>query len=127
MNEKSKTPLVDKFLTQYISSYSADCALKILLKKHREQIEPLFEAKDPYWFHKAFRQTDVCDSADVDMMIWHLIHASQDFYDALHWFWNHHLDNMSERRMDFQLLEKCSKIKELEEELETLKKGKEND
>lgn len=119
-----KTPLADKFLEMYdqYCTNSADRALYILLKNHKENIEPLFESKDPAWFHKAFRQTDVCEPAYVDSLVWHLIDASRDFWDTLYWFWNSYLDKKSERRMSVQLLEKDARISELEEKLKLYEK-----
>lgn len=121
-----ETPLANKFLEMYdkYCTNSADRALYILLKSHKENIEPLFEAKDPLWFHKAFRQTDVCDPACVDSLVWNLIHASRDFWDTLSWFWDSDLDKKSERRMSVQLLEKDARIAELEEKLKLYEKEK---
>ncbi len=110
--EKSNTPLTDKFLEMYgrYTTHSPDLALHILIRKNKEHIEPLLASKDPLWLHKAFRQTDVCDDPLDDMLIWHLIHASRDFFETLDWFWNEALDKKSERRMAVQLLEKDAQI-----------------
>lgn len=107
----SKTPNVDKFLSGYRKAAlnDADKALAIMLELNAEEIEPLFESKDPLWLHKAFRQTDVTDSASKDMVIWHLIHAAPMFWDELHSFWG-----MLERR------DRKNKIRALEEERDEL-------
>ncbi len=91
-NDKSARDLryFDRFLKLWgtATSNPADRALHILMTKHREEVAPLFATRDPFWLHKAFRQTDVCGSADVDMMIWHLIHASEDFWSEVHFFFS---------------------------------------
>lgn len=106
-----KTPIVDKFLIGYRKAAinDADKALAIMLELNAEEIEPLFESKDPLWMHKAFRQTDVTDSASKDMVIWHLIHAAPMFWDELQSFWG-----MLERR------DRKNKIRALEEERDEL-------
>jgi len=96
---KTDTPLMDKFLKLYSASQSSsDIALRIVMERNKVAIEPLFEAKDPFWLHKAFRQVDVCESSSEDALIWHLIHASRDFWDTLAFFWNDVLDKRNERR-----------------------------
>ena len=96
---KTDTPLMDKFLKLYgISQSSSDIALRIVMERNKVAIEPLFEAKDPCWLHKAFRQVDVCEYSSEDALIWHLIHASRDFWDTLAFFWNDVLDKRNERR-----------------------------
>lgn len=99
-NSESNTPMIDRFLERYrkTSSNSADRALALVLERNKEAIEPLFQEKDPCWLHKAFRQTEVCDRPTDDMLIWHLIHASRDFWGELEFFWNNTLDKTFERR-----------------------------
>lgn len=96
----STTRLVDAFTELYRSATnrSADIALCLMLKMHSEAIEPLFEQRDPHWLHKAFRQTDVTGSGSVDSVIWHLIHASEDFWPVLHFFWNGTLERADQKR-----------------------------
>lgn len=85
----SNTPLLDRFLVGYrkAATHSADIALTLMLEQHAEVIEPLFAQLDPAWLHKAFRQTDVTDTASTDMVIWHLIHLAPMFWDELQYFW----------------------------------------
>lgn len=52
-------------------------ALLHLLRQHKDEMPAL-----DYRFHKAFRQTDVTDSGHVDMAIWHLISASDIFWEC---------------------------------------------
>lgn len=86
--EESKTPCVDKFLEIYKPHCLTDVdhALRQIIAHKASDIEPLFEARDPLWMHKAFRQTDVTGSGHLDMAFWHLIHASSSFWDAIYTF-----------------------------------------
>lgn len=56
---------------------SVDTALRLLLRKYRDELPEL----DDY-FHKAFRQIDVTNDGNIDMVIWHLIDASEAFWVA---------------------------------------------
>ncbi len=60
--------------TKTSDSY-ASRALYKLLKEYESDLPDI----DGY-FHKAFRQTDVTDSANIDMAIWLLINESDDFW-----------------------------------------------
>ena len=61
-----------------------DNALLRMLKEHKKDIENImdFLHDDPtgFRFHKAFRQIDVTDNANYDMVIWNLINASEWFF-----------------------------------------------
>lgn len=50
-------------------------ALWLLLKRYEKELPAL-----DYYFHEAFRQVDVTDSALTDMAIWHLLHYSKVFW-----------------------------------------------
>lgn len=88
-----------------IECKNVDSALYILFDKYRDIIEIQLEsalpqnnewmfARDPElkmislvcvggFFHKWFRQTDVLPEAELDMVAWHLIHASKGFWSVL--------------------------------------------
>jgi hypothetical protein len=55
-----------------------------LLKANEKHITGLIE-EDPtgYWFHKAFRQTDVTDNGYTDMAIWILLSEASLFWRML--------------------------------------------
>lgn len=59
-------------------------ALFYLLKANEKHIEGLIE-EDPtgFWFHKAFRQTDVTDNTYTDLAIWHLLSKARLFWELL--------------------------------------------
>lgn len=82
---------ITKFLSLYKKAFKddhlnnhADWALYCLLSLNKKEIEFLFD--DPDCFHKAFRQIDVTDTGDMDMAIWHLIHASTYFWEVFNDF-----------------------------------------
>lgn len=95
----------DRFIDNWshLTGNPADRALICLMKHHRADIAPLFAQRDPHWFHKAFRQTDVCDSSTVDVMIWNLIHACSDFWDELHYEFSDRRDPQGKRALQRQL------------------------
>jgi hypothetical protein len=35
------------------------------------------------WFHKAFRQVDICESPEMDMAIWQLLSVATLFWEML--------------------------------------------
>ncbi len=71
---------------QVIKPYicDADNALLHMFKEHEKDIEELMEYihddKTGYRFHKAFRQTNVTDNANYDMVIWNLLNMSNWFF-----------------------------------------------
>lgn len=78
MNEDPKiAKLLEHMEERLPSSKSVDIALWHLLKRHEEKLPAL----DGY-FHKAFRQTDVCGTAHDDMAIWHLLQSSNLFWSV---------------------------------------------
>lgn len=61
-----------------------DSALLRLLKVHKEYINGLIESDSTgAWFHKAFRQTDVTPSGDIDMAIWYLLQEAPLFWQIV--------------------------------------------
>ena len=59
-------------------------ALYILLKANEKNITGLIEHdKTGYWFHKAFRQTDVCEKSYIDNAIYVLLGESSLFWEIL--------------------------------------------
>lgn len=67
---------------KYTDSH-VDRALIILMDHNKNAIAPFFAQRDPHWLHKSFRQVGVCDDSVADALIWNLIHASKDFWDAV--------------------------------------------
>lgn len=116
--------LFDKFLKQWgdLTRNSADHALIILMRRHREEIAPLLAQRDPHWLHKAFRQVDVCHSADADMMIWHLIHAAEDFWPELHYFLSDNKDPQGKRALARDLRMANEELARAQEEVAELRK-----
>lgn len=81
----------DKLIEEYkdlIKPYIAyaDEALLLCFKQNKKAIKQLISngylADDSKGesFHKAFRQTDVCENSNQDMIIWNLLHASKWFF-----------------------------------------------
>lgn len=59
-------------------------ALWNLLKANEKHITGLIEEDSTgAWFHKAFRQIDVCENGHTDMAIWILIDESELFWEIL--------------------------------------------
>ena len=78
MNEDPKiAKLLEHMEERLPGSKPVDKALWHLLKRHEEKLPAL----DGY-FHKAFRQIDVCDTAHDDMAIWHLLQSSHLFWSV---------------------------------------------
>ena len=73
MSEKKISELIEFFYKEARSP--ADMALYHLLNEHKDSMPPFDE-----YFHKAFRQTDVTDSGNIDMSIWYLIGESKLFW-----------------------------------------------
>ncbi len=78
--------LIDEYqqvIKQYYNCHADDALLR-MLKEHKEDIKKImqFLNDDPsgFSFHKAFRQIDVTDSANHDMVFWNLLHASKWFF-----------------------------------------------
>lgn len=71
-------------LTKNDLRYENERALFRLLNGFKKEITGLIEA-DPsgFWFHKAFRQTDVTGNGDIDMAIWHLLQKASLFWQIL--------------------------------------------
>lgn len=123
--EASKTPCVDKFLEIYKPHCLTDVdhALRQIISYKASDIEPLFEARDPLWMHKAFRQTDVTGSGHLDMAFWHLIHASSSFWDAIYTFFRalHRREIRNEvMRLDAENVELRSIVDLIDMELEQM-------
>ena len=70
----------DKEIKRIASIHSSDRALHILLSKYEKKLPD--EIEDIDYFHKMFRQKDVTDANGMDMVIWHLIGSSQEFFDV---------------------------------------------
>lgn len=77
--------LLDKYDQITTFSFSdKERALWNLLKFNEEHIDGLIEEDETgYWFHKAFRQTDVCGNANMNMTIWLLLHDAPLFWKML--------------------------------------------
>jgi hypothetical protein len=59
-------------------------ALWNLLKANEKHITGLIEEDSTgYWFHKAFRQVDVCENANMDLAIWLLLSEASLFWKML--------------------------------------------
>lgn len=59
-------------------------ALWNLLKANEKHIQGLIENDSTgYWFHKAFRQIDVCETGYMDMAIWNLLYDATLFWEML--------------------------------------------
>lgn len=115
MQENNDLADFNRFIHNWskITSSPADRALILIMKHHRADIAPLFATKDPLWIHKAFRQTDVCNGAYTDMVIWHLIHACTDFWDEVNYHFNKDVSPTSKRGLRKQLQEARDEIAEL--------------
>lgn len=75
---------IQKILDEYYklngNAKSVDKALFIILEKHKKTLQQILSDCDgPTQFHKIFRQADVIDCT-TDMVIWHLLHASDLFW-----------------------------------------------
>lgn len=55
---------------------SHERALWLLLQRWSFEL-PYSPQAGAYWFHKAFRQTDVTSDGQTDMAIWHLLNGSK--------------------------------------------------
>lgn len=55
-------------------------ALYLLLLEFKAQMPPLETLADYEYFHKAFRQTDVTYSDELDMAIYNLLESSELFW-----------------------------------------------
>ena len=75
--------LLDAF-DYYTKIHSKERALWHYLKANEKAITGLIEA-DPtgYWFHKAFRQIDVTDNGNLDMVGWLLLSEAELFWRML--------------------------------------------
>ncbi len=75
---------------KYVPPSHADDALIHCFEENKKAITKLIDVcgylkDDPsgYAFHKAFRQTDVCNNTAQDLIIWHLISLSEYFFTLL--------------------------------------------
>jgi hypothetical protein len=77
------TELLEKY-DKITKEFDKERALWNLLKANEKHITGLIE-EDPtgYWFHKAFRQTDVTDNGYTDMAIWILLSEASLFWGML--------------------------------------------
>lgn len=71
-----------KELTDDLDKDPAERALYLLLLEHRDRM-PALETEEQYqYFHKAFRQVDVMDTGNMDLVFYNLLHYSQLFWLA---------------------------------------------
>jgi hypothetical protein len=83
----------DESMSASVPRHHAERALSLLIQQNAAKFGEMFDAyPDMTSLHKAFRQTDVFDSAELDMAFWHLFHASR-----LIWEWE------TEGHEDFQV------------------------
>lgn len=78
----------DKITYQYLEinpyKWGVERALFNLLKANESKIQGLIEDDETgYWFHKAFRQIDVCGSTYIDMSIWLLLQKAELFWKMI--------------------------------------------
>jgi hypothetical protein len=67
-----------------IKGATKERALWNLLKANEKHIQGLIEEDETgYWFHKAFRQVDICESPEMDMAIWQLLSVATLFWEML--------------------------------------------
>ena len=80
MTQSENKAKLDRLLTLlYDYGYlPIDCALWHSLNLWKDDLPPLDDG-----FHKKFRQVNVTDSGHGDMIIWHLLDASELFWDLL--------------------------------------------
>lgn len=76
--------ILNKFdtLTKRKTNYenSPERALYLLLLEYRDRMPPLETRDDYVYFHKCFRQCDVMDTGNMDMVFWHLLKYSTCFW-----------------------------------------------
>lgn len=88
MSEKKKVEMTfDEMLVAYekvIDKNPSDLeyALWFTLKAFRSEIKELYE-RDITYFHKAFRQVNVVTLPYIDSVLWHLLSASEMFWEVI--------------------------------------------
>ncbi len=79
VKDKCKPELIQRLLSNFKEAKESpqDTALWHLLKDNIETL-PCIDG----YFHKAFRQVDVCNNGHVDMAIYHLLQQSNTFWEC---------------------------------------------
>lgn len=63
--------------------YSIERALLNFMMAFKDRWPVIVSDDDAAYMHKAFRQVDILESGELDMVAWHLLNEAEVFWDVL--------------------------------------------